>query len=608
MNTYNKEKTIVEVLQNRIKKYGDKEFLKYKRENIWMSITWNEFGKMVRNFSAGLLISGMNKGETVCLLSNNRPEWIISDFGILSIGAITVPIYPTLLAKDVAYIINHCEAKILIVENQMQLDKVISVKENLPNLQKIIVFDEYRSDEKIVMSFEEVLKEGEKYLSQNSSIFEEKIKNCKEEDIATIVYTSGTTGPPKGSIITHSNIMFICNSCKKIWSMINDTDTHLSYLPLSHVYERVAAEFFGIYNGGTCYYARSYETLSEDVKDAKPTLFMGVPRVYEKVYQRILANIENSPPLKKKIFYWAVNVGKKYIKLDQEKKRIPLSLSLKYKIADKLVYKKLREALGGKVKYLVSSAAPLSKEIQEFFNACGFRLFEGWGMTETTGPSTLNTPLEYKIGTVGKAIPGVEIKIADDGEILIKGGNVFKGYYKQEEDTKEALEDGWMHTGDIGEIDEDGYLKITDRKKDIIITAGGKNIAPQNIENLLKTNPLIQEAVVIGDKKPYLTTLIVLAREEIEKYAKEKDIEFKNYNDLVKHPEIQKLAQEIIEEKNKDLAQFETIKKFTIMPEEFSIETGELTPTLKVKRKVVYEKFKDIIEGMYKEAPPEKVG
>ncbi len=323
------------------------------------------------------------------------------------------------------------------------------------------------------------------------------------------------------------------------------------------------------------------------------------PRVYDKVYQRILSNLENSPPLKKKIFKWAIGVGKEYIKLDQEKKTPSLSLSIKYKIADKLVYKKLRDALGGKVKYLISSAAPLSKEIQEFFNSCGFKLFEGWGMTECCGPATINTPDAYKIGTVGRPLPGVEVKIATDGEIIIKGGNVFKGYYKQEEATNEALIDGWLHTGDIGEIDKDGFLKITDRKKDIIITAGGKNISPQNLENLLKTDPRIQEAVIIGDKRPYLTALITLTKEEVEKYTKEKGIIFKSYDELCTHPEIQRQAQEIIDEKNKHLAQFEKIKKFTILPQEFSVETGELTPTFKVKRKVVNEKYRDKIEGMY---------
>lgn len=599
--TTNEEKTIVHVLQNRIKKYRDRDVFKHKKEGRWIGISWQEFGEKVKNLSCGLLSLGVQKGNCVCILSANRPEWVISDFGILSATAITVPIYPTYLAHDCAYIINHCEAKVLFVENQQQLDKILSVQNKLPNLKKIIVFDEYKSDNEIVTSFDKFLDEGKKYSEKFPDIFDKKVNECAPEDIATMVYTSGTTGPPKGSMITHANIMFVCRTCKQIWTMIDDTETHLSYLPLSHVYERAGAGFFGIYNGGTSYFARSYDTIGEDVVDAKPTLFLGVPRVYEKVYQRILGKIEASPPLRKKIFWWAVKTGKEYIKLDQEKKQPSLLLSIKYKIADKLVFSKLRNALGGKVKYLISSAAPLSKEIQEFFNACGFRLFEAWGMTECCGPATMNTPHGYKIGTVGRPIPGVEIKIADDGEILIKGGNVFLGYYKDEEATRNAIVDGWLHTGDIGVIDEDGYLKITDRKKDIIITAGGKNIAPQNIENMLKTNPLIQEAVVIGDRKPYLTALITLAKDEIEKYAKEKNIEFKNYEDLINHPDIKKVAEEIVNEKNLHLAQFEKIKKFTLLPQEFSIETGELTPTLKVKRKVVNEKFKDIIEKMYRE-------
>jgi len=592
------EETIVAIFQNQIKKYGDRVIMRRKREGKWINISWREFGQKVKDFSLGLVFLGLKKKETVCLLSRNRPEWAYSDFAILSAGGITVPIYQTLLSPDVAYIIGNSEAKIIIVEDQSQLDKVMQVKDNLPNLKKIIVMERVKDDNPLIMSFEDVCSLGVKKEEEEPGIFEKNLSSINLDDVATYVYTSGTTGPPKGSIITHSNIMFICRSVRKIIPS-DDSNNTISYLPLAHIYERIGNQFFGTYTGGRTSYAESFDALAQNLQEEHPTILLAVPRVFEKVYERILTAVKEEPKLKRSIFNWSLEVGKEVSQLRQMKKGVPLPLKIKYSLAEKLVFSKIKKSLGGRVKWIVSAAAPLSVDIAHFFDALGILILEGYGLTETSAPATLNTPDWYKIGTVGRPIPGVEIKIADDGEILIKGGGVFQGYFKNPEATKEALKDGWFYSGDVGELDKDGFLKITDRKKDIIITAGGKNIAPQNIENHFKNNLYLSEVLVIGDKRPYLTALITLNKEEITKFAQEKGISFKDFSQLIKHPEIKSLVESIVEEKNKSLARFETIKKFTILDKDFTIESGELTPTLKVKRKFATQKFKEQIMAMY---------
>lgn len=593
------ERNIAEMFFNRVRKYADETILRYKKCGRWIDITWNEFAREVRNFANGLLHLGIEKGDRISILSWNRPEWVIADLGILSTGAVPVSIYASNLAKEVGYIVNHSESKIIIVEDEEQLKKVLEIRDELPTLQKIVMIEKEREyEDKTILSLKEIQQYGVEFFQKNPSVLDERISSISEEDICMIIYTSGTTGPPKGVLLTNKNLLFICSSIsKKI--PVNRDDSTLSFLPLAHALERVVF-YLSIYFSGVINFAENINTVGENILEVKPTIVIGVPRFFEKIYNAVITNVETRSPLIKKIFNWSLNTGKAYSKLKIEKKNIPFLLSLKYKIADKLVFRKIKERVGGRIKFFGCGGAPLSKEIIEFFYAVGLPVLEAYGLTETTAPSTISTPEEVKIGYVGKPLNGVEIKIAEDGEILIRGPNVFKGYFKNEEATKEAIVDGWFHTGDIGEIDKDGFLKITDRKKDLIITAGGKNIAPQNIENYLKTNRYISEVMVYGDRKPYLVALITLNEKEITEYALKNGIEYKDFAELVEKDEIKRFVQEIIEEKNKGLARFETIKKFRILPYEFSQQKGEITPTMKMKRKFIAEKYRDILEEMYK--------
>lgn len=594
-----REETIAQMFKNRVEKFGSRPALYKRRGNEWKSITYAEFGEQAKYAALGLYALGVRQKDCVCVLSTNRPEWLIADFGILSAGAVTVPVYPTLTPKDMVYIINHCSAKALLVEDEQMLEKIRPVENELPELSTVCVINgSFKKLKKKTLSLKELLSKGIDLAKEKPALYDSLTEGTGWEDLATIIYTSGTTGPPKGAMISNKNILYVCKTLGEIWPMEGE-ERHLSYLPLSHVFERVAGEFYSVSRGAGIYFAESLDTIAQDAQDSKPTLFIGVPRVYEKMYERMKVSLQQETGLKKSLVDWAMSAGKQVTALRQEGKNISLALQTRYRVAEALVYKKFRARMGGEVQFFVSGAAPLSPEIQHFFHSAGLLLFEGYGLTETTAPATINLPENFQIGTVGKALPAVKIKIAGDGEILIKGDNVFHGYYKNDEATKEALVGGWLHTGDVGQLDRNGFLKITDRKKDLLITAGGKNVAPQNIENSLKTSPYISQAVVLGDRKPYLVALITLNKEQIEKFAKEKNIDLGANSDFVSHPEIQNLVDAIVEEKNGDLAKFETIKKYRILNGDFSVDTGELTPTMKVKRKVVMEKYGNLVEEMY---------
>lgn len=595
------DKNLCEMLFKRVEAYGSQPALRARDGEGWSAITYSEFGAQVKNVALGLYALGVRAKDCVCLFSTNRPEWTIADYGILSAGGVTVPVYPTLLPKDVAYIINHCEAKIIFIENESLLEKLRLIEDELTHVTAVVVLSgTFKKLKKKTIALKEFLGDGKELDEKKPELFETLAKDVIRDDTATLVYTSGTTGPPKGAMLTHHNILFVCEALTQVWPDVN-YERHLSYLPLAHVFERVAGEFYCIYRGATIYYAVSLDTIGQDAPEAKPSLFIGVPRVYEKLYERIKLAFENEKGAKKAIMQWAFSVGAKVTKIRQNGKNIPFALQTQYNLAEKLVYSKLRARLGGEIEFMVSGAAPLSRDVAEFFHSAGLLLLEGYGLTETTAPATANMPHDFKLGTVGKPMPGVDIKIAQDGEILIKGGNVFAGYYKNPEATKTALVKGWLYTGDVGEIDKDGFLKITDRKKDLIITAGGKNIAPQNIENLMKTSHFVSQFVALGDRMPYLVALVTLNKEEIEKFAASGNIKEKDYSKLIQHPQVQKLVEGIIAEKNQQLAKFETIKKFRILEKDFSIDGGELTPTLKVKRKVVLERYGKLVEEMYKD-------
>ncbi|MGQ9842326.1 MAG: AMP-dependent synthetase/ligase [Spirochaetota bacterium] len=598
------EKTINQVFENRAKKYGSRIAIEKKLKGKWESASWEDYYKRAAYVALALYDMGLKKGDRVSLLSENRLEWLYTDMGVLGAGGCVVPIYPTLIDEEVEYIVSHSESKFIIVENNQQLQKGLYTAKRYPGLQKIIVVDMNGvSANPIVMSFAELLEKGKNLYDANSGKFKELADAVTQDDLATIVYTSGTTGVPKGAMITHKNIMAVVMALHKIEPhYANDTDQTVPFLPLSHVFERIAGHFYGMYVGITASYAESIDTILQDIQEKRPTVVLAVPRVLEKVYQRIISQVQEQSPFKQKIFYWGQKVGNKISTLREQKKKPGLFLKLKYKIAYTIIFKKLQNALGGRVRWMTASGAPTAREIILFFNSAGIMVIEGYGMTECCAPATMSNIADYRIGTVGRPLPGVDIKIADDGEILIKGDNVFKGYWKMAEETKDSFTpDGYFMSGDIGVFDDAGFLMITDRKKDLIITSGGKNVAPQKIENLIKSDPLFTQAIVIGDKRKYLTALVNISQEQAERVAKEKGIEFASLNDLLGNEKFQKIVEEHIETCNQKLARYETVKKVGIIRNEFSKETGELTATLKVKRKVVEEKYKPIIDSLYEE-------
>jgi len=592
------EKTLIEVFRNRVAASADRVALREKREGRWVDITWREVESWVDDLAVGFVELGLNRKEAVGIISTNRPEWMYLDHAVMAAGGFLVPVYPTLLADDVAYILNHCEARFVIVENTGQLDKVLKVRSELPRLERVILLDGDAGDDPFVMKLEQLAELGRAKRPDGLEEVKRRESEVGPDDIATIIYTSGTTGLPKGVLLSHSNILFSIHATDKVIDA-NEDDETVSYLPLAHALERVGGHFMGVYAGIITNYAESLDRLSENIREVRPTILLCVPRVIEKVYARIAAAVESSGLLKRMLVSWALGTGRRAMPYRMKGEPLPLLLKFRYSLARKLVYDKIAEVFGGRLRLLVSAGAPLSKSIAEFFGALGFTLIEGYGMTETAAPASLNLPDSFKFGSVGKPLPGVEMRIADDGEILIRAGNVFTGYFKNPEETEEALEGGWLHTGDVGYFDEDGFLFITDRKKDLIITAGGKNLAPQRIENMLKAEPYIQQAVVIGDRRPYLVALIVVDESQARDLLARKGIEPESYKDLVDDRLVVDTVQIVVDRVNSRLARFEQIKYFRILAHEMTVESGELTPTMKVKRNVVEELHGDLIDSMY---------
>jgi len=594
-------KNLGQMFFSRMSRYTDNPALRYKKDGQWVDVTWKEAGDSVKAIASALLAIGVKRGDKISIQSQSRLEWVLCDIGALSIGAITVPIYPSNTAEQSEYIINDSEAKVLIVENLMQLDKIKQIRQKIPNVIKIIVIKELtKSEDKTISSLDELINLGKSELKKNDEQIKKILEEISIEDVATLVYTSGTTGSPKGVIQTHKNHIAMSTNLYKVYSH-NPGDINLLFLPLAHSFAR-GIEFFGIYSGtGIMAFAESVEKIAQNLVEVKPQVMASVPRIFEKVYQAVLSGAQASP-VKKKIFDWALEVGKQVSRLIQKKQPVPLGLRIKRSIAHKLVFSKLHAKLGGRIRFFISGGAPLSRDIAEFFHAAGILILEGYGLTETVPATHINRIDGYKFGTVGQLIPGVEVKIAPDGEIIVRGDNIAtKGYFKKPEATAESFtSDGWFKTGDIGEIDSEGFLKITDRKKDMIKTAGGKFVAPQNIENILKTYPFVSQAVVIGDQRPYCVVLIAVNKEEAEKFAKGNGIQYKDYSDLIKNPQIRERVKHTIDAVNSKLASFESLKKFELLPQDLTQEGGELTPTLKVKRKVIMQKYNELVDSMYK--------
>ncbi len=592
-----KAKNLPHVFLNTVKKSAQRPCFKYKKNGKWHTISWQEAREQVSVIALGLKSLGVKKGDRVAIFSSTRVEWTLCDLAILSLGAVAIPIYQSNTPDQAAFILQNSETRILFVENKPLFDKIQSQRAGLPELEKIILITGKEPDDKNILTFEQLQKLGRR---EEDSSWERAIHTINASDIATLVYTSGTTGPPKGAVLTHGNFLAELEACQKLFE-ITCHDTSIVFLPLAHILARVM-QFFQISIGFEQAYAESIDKLVDNLGEVRPHFFVAVPRIFEKVHERILHQVEAGSPLKKAVFSWANAVGGEISLRKQKKKAVGPLLWLQGELASQLVFKKLKKRLGGRLRYAVSGGAPLAKEISEFFHAAGILILEGYGLSETTAAINCNSMKNYRFGTVGQVAQGAEEKIAPDGEILVRGPLVFQGYYKDPEATRQVLtEDGWFKTGDIGEFDKDGFLKITDRKKDIIVTAGGKNIAPQNIENLLKTVPFISQVMVHGDRKKFLTALVTLNRQPIEEFAKSEGISFSEFGELTHHPKILHLVKQAIDEKNKKLASYESIKRFTILTDDFSQEGGELTPTLKVKRKFVTEKYKDAIEQLYQE-------
>ena len=589
--------TLSQVFLNTCRTYPKDNLLMHKQEGRYVPVSTAEFETRVRHLSLGLRELGLRAGDKVVIFSENRPAWVMTDFAVLCAGGVSVPIYPSLMPEQVKYIINDSDAQIVVCSNRELWLKVEAVRKDLAKVRHFVMIDEEAPAGLLTLG--EVMAKGRPAAEAEPGSFVTQAMAVKPDDLASIIYTSGTTGAPKGAMLTHMN--FVSNSLAlDAVTEFNHTDTILSFLPLSHVLERMTTFSF-LYKGATIAYAESIDTVAENLLEVRPTIMISVPRLFDKIYNKVMDTILAGSGLKKGIFFWALGVGKKVSARKLAHQPIPRWLAVRNALAHRLVFRKILEKTGGRVKFFVSGGAPLAKDIAEFFHALGLIILEGYGLTETSPVLACNTFEKLRFGTVGEPVPGVEIKIAPDGEILARGPNVMKGYYKKDAETREALEGGWFHTGDIGHIDADGFLVITDRKKDLIITAGGKNVAPQPIENLLKANSYILNAVVVGGNRKFISALIVPNFEKLEPYARANRIPFRDRTELCRREEILSFMLAEVNRSTPDLASYERIKKIALLDRDFELEAGEITPTLKVKRNFVEQKYKPVIDLLYRD-------
>jgi long-chain acyl-CoA synthetase len=591
------------IFRETVKKYGDRAALRKKEYGLWRDISWNEFYEKAKQVGCALISMGLEKGDCVSIIGDNCPEWVIIDLGVQGSGGAAVGVYSTNAWPQVEYVIQHSESKFFFVENEEQLDKWLHFRENAPSLKKVIVWDLEglrHFEDPMVMTFEQLLEMGKETAEREPGLFERRIDELDADDLSVLIYTSGTTGPPKGAMLTHRNVVWMGRTITHDNPMY-PTDEVMSFLPLCHIFERLFSVFAHVTHGYTVNFIESLDTVTDNMMEISPTVGYAVPRIWEKYSSAIYIRMSDATWFKRLVFYTAFKIGQKRASLRMDFKEVPSYLEALYHLAHFAVFRKLKERLGfDRIRVAYSGAAPISPEVLRFFQSIGVNLIEGYGQTEGTGVTCVSRVGRVKFGTVGPPITGTEIKIAEDGEILVRSPSVFKGYFKDPKATEEALKEGWLYSGDVGEIDEDGYLKITDRKKDIIVTAGGKNITPQYIENKLKFSPYINDAVVIGDRRKYLTSLIMIDEDNVVKYAQDHKVHFSTYKDLTQSPEIVKLIQRELDKVNETLARVEQVKRFTILPKKLYEEDGEVTPTMKVKRKYVNEAFGDLIEAMYK--------
>lgn len=601
-DTYRK-KNVLKLFLEQVATRPNATAARVKKDGVFAPVTWADMGRRARLISEGLLSLGVNANDKVCILAGTRLEWVECDLGVLGCAATTVPIYQSNPAPDCEYIVDNCGAVAIFVEDDKQLAKITAVRSKLPSLKLIITMDG-KSEGSDIVSLADLMEKGRAYNAANPTGYEQRSAQLTPDSLLTIIYTSGTTGNPKGAALTHSNMVYEAEAMASV-NVLHTDDDELLFLPMAHVFAKLL-EIGWLRIGHVMTFAESMEKLVQNMGETRPTVMAAVPRVFEKVYAKVVAGGLEAGGVKAKLFQWAVKLSEEVGALERKGQTPSGMLALQWALAQKLVFKKveakLAATLGGRLKLFVSGGAPLAPKIGFFFKHANVMILEGFGMTETSAGSTINRPHLNKIGTVGCAVPGTEVKIAADGEVLIKGPGVMVGYHNNPAATAEAIVDGWMHTGDIGELDADNYLRITDRKKDLIITAGGKNVAPQNIENALKVFPLISQIVVLGDKQKYLAALVTLNADNVKKFSDDNALGTQDIAALAKHAKVREAIQGAIDEFNATQASYNTLKKFDVLPTDFSQETGELTPTLKVKRKFVSEKFKNEVAKLFEGA------
>lgn len=606
------QRNIAAVFYARASVLGDHPAVQYReKKQPYKTLSWKEFSKYVQHVALGLMTHGLRPEDKSAIFSATAYQWVAADLAVISNGAISVPIYPTSSASDIEFIVNNSKVKIVFVQNEVLLKRFLAVKEKMPNLQKIVIFnlppeiktieelaEKVEAPASLLTDMETLRKLGAGLDTAHLKILEDRMKSTAKDGIATIIYTSGTTGVPKGVPLTHGNIMSVLEEIKPVLP-IDEDDVYLSYLPLSHVFERICGEFYWIAKGGTCAFAESIETMARNMAEVQPSMILVVPRVLDRIYAKVKAGIEGASGRKRDLIDWAVGVGEEVSEKKANQKFVGPLLLAKHLIADRLALSKLREKIGSHLRLIVSGGAPATAETLRFFNAIGINTLEGYGLTETAAPTNVNRIGCVRLGTVGPTLPAVEMKLGVDGEIMVKGPTIFKGYFENPEATAEAFEGEWFKTGDIGVIDHAGYLKITDRKKDIIVTSAGKNVAPQKIEAILRTVPFVTQAVVFGDKQKHLIALLTLDEQAVLEYARDKNIDFDSYFDLSRSEALHHYLRSEIAARTKTLADYEQVKKFAVLASDLSVEAGELTATLKIKRNIVARNYKDLIDSLY---------
>ena len=582
---------------------GDRIALRQKVLGIWEEQSWRELGGHARRIAMALAADGLQPGEVAAILANTRREWSYADYGILLAGGVSSGIYPTDAASQVHYLCADSATRVLFVEDDEQLDKVLEVRERLPLLSRIVVFEMEgleRLDDPMVMSLEAFEARGEAFDQSNPDEFERRLAARSQHDLAILIYTSGTTGKPKGAMLSHRNL---CSVMERFAPELaaDETDDKMAFLPLCHIAERMIGQFLSLETGARLNYVENPETIAENIREIAPSIILCVPRVWEKFYSAVSIRLREATPLQRWAYGVAISIGYRVADRRFSGQPVGAGLLAAFRLARFLVLNNIRKAIGvNRMRWAISGAAPISPELIRWYHALGVPLYEGWGMSETTAGGSLNLPGAIRLGTIGRPQPWAEMKVSAEGEILIRGDNVFMGYLNQPEKTAEVLDaDGWLHTGDVGTVDEDGFFRITDRMKDIIITAGGKNITPSEIENELKFSPYITDAVVIGDRRAFLTALVMIDHENVERFAQELNVPFTNFQSLCRTREVQELIQGEVDRVNTRFARVEQVKKFRLIEHKLTAEDEELTPTMKLKRKLVNEKYRDLIESMY---------